>query len=316
MLDVRRLRLLRELAHRGTIAAVAEVLAYTPSAVSQQLAALEREAGVALLQRTGRSVTLTPAARTLVEHTDAVLERLERASADLAAARDGLAGPLLIGAFPSAARAILPAALAALVAAHPRLEPRVREIDPAAVAGALRTGEVDVALVHEYDFVVDPAEPDLDTVAVFDETMHLAAPREHSARRLNPVPDEDDPLRRWCDAPWIVAPPNTRCGIMTLRACEAAGFTPRVRHVVDDFATVLALVAIGDGVALVPQLGISDPGPDVALTPLPMRRRTLAAARRGAGARPAIAAFTDAMRREGATWTARLRPSTPSSAPE
>jgi DNA-binding transcriptional LysR family regulator len=310
MLDVRRLRLLHELSHRGTIAAVAEALAYTPSAVSQQLAALEREAGVALLHRTGRRVTLTPAARMLVEHTDAVLERLERAAADLAAARDGLAGPLRIGAFPSAARAILPNALAALATAHPRLEPRIREIDPAAVAGSLRTGEVDVALVHEYDFVIDPAEPGLDTVPLFDETMHLAAPRA-----LAPVPDEGHHLRRWCDAPWIVASPNTRCGMMTVRACEAAGFTPRVRHVVDDFATVLALVAIGDGVALVPQLGISGPGPHVTLTPLPMRRHTLAATRRGASARPAIREFTDAMCREGAAWTARLRPSTPSSAP-
>ena len=295
MLDVRRLRLLRELAHRGTIAAVAQALGYTPSAVSQQLSALEREAGVALLERTGRRVALTAAALALVGHAEVVLERLELASADLAAARAGLAGPLRIGAFPSAATAVLPAALAELARRHPTLEPHVRELDPAAVPGALRAGELDVALVHTYDFVATPPEPGVDTARLFDETMFLAAPRT-----LPPHPGEDDPLRRRRDAPWIVAPPTTRCGAMTLRACEAAGFAPVVRHVVDDFPTVLALVGIGAGVALVPEAAVAGAPPAavsrVLLTPLPMLRTTHAACRRGAGERPAIAAFTAAVR--------------------
>lgn len=291
MLDVRRLRLLRELAHRGTIAAVAEALSYTPSAVSQQLSALEREAGTPLLARTARRVELTPAAHALVAHAEAVLERLERAEADLAAGRTGPAGPLRIGAFPSAARTVVPAALAHLAAAHPALEPRLRELDPAAVAGALRAGDVDVALVHDYDFVPVPAEPGVETVALFEEAMYLAAP--HSS---TPLPGEPHPLRRWRDAPWIVAPADTRCGTMTVRACEAAGFTPRVRHEIDDFPAVLALVAIGGGVALVPELGVTAADAGVVLTPLPMHRRTLAAHRRGAGGNPAIAAFVEAMR--------------------
>ncbi|MBR7829102.1 LysR family transcriptional regulator, partial [Actinospica sp. MGRD01-02] len=114
MLDVNRLRLLRELSHRGTIAAVAKALAFTPSAVSQQLSTLEREAGVPLLTRTGRRVTLTPAGVNLVEHTEAVLEHLARAEAELARARTGPAGPVRIGSYPTAARALIPAALAAL----------------------------------------------------------------------------------------------------------------------------------------------------------------------------------------------------------
>src|SRR6478609_12184915 len=108
MLDVRRLRLLRELSLRGTIVAVAEAMTFTPSAVSQQLAALEREAGVRLLERTGRRVTLTPAGVALVRHAEAVLERLEQAAAELAGAARGPAGPLRIGTFPSATRAIMP----------------------------------------------------------------------------------------------------------------------------------------------------------------------------------------------------------------
>src|SRR5580692_46126 len=100
MLDVRRLRLLRDLAHLGTIAAVAQARAYTPSAVSQQLAALQRDAGVPLLEHTGRRVSLTPAGAALAGQTEEILALLERAAAGLAAARTGLAGPLRIGAFP------------------------------------------------------------------------------------------------------------------------------------------------------------------------------------------------------------------------
>jgi len=114
MLDVRRLRLLRELAYRGTIAAVADALAFTPSAVSQQLSVLEREAGLPLLERRGRRVVLTPAGQNLVRHAEAVLEQLERAGAELAGARRGLSGPLRIGTFPSAGRTLIPAALTAL----------------------------------------------------------------------------------------------------------------------------------------------------------------------------------------------------------
>ncbi|MGV9597775.1 LysR family transcriptional regulator [Streptosporangium sandarakinum] len=299
MLDVRRLRLLRELAHRGTIAAVAEALAFTPSAVSQQLAVLEREAGTALLERTGRRVRLTPAGVALVGHAEAVLERLEQAAAELAAARTDLTGTVRIGAFPTATRAILPAALAALDRDHPGLEPMVDEIDPAEVAPRLRAGDLDVALVHEYDFV--PAAPDLalDSRPLLEESMFLASPDEAGppAERWDAYGGAGgDPLARWRDAPWIVSTPGTLCHAMTVRACQAAGFAPRIRHHVDDFATVLAMVAIGQGVALVPELGAADPPGGVRLVELPMRRRTLIAFRRGSGDHPAIAAFVAALR--------------------
>lgn len=283
MLDVRRLRLLRELAHRGTIAAVAESLAFSPSAVSQQLSVLEREAGVPLLERTGRRVALTPAGRNLVRHAEAVLERLEQAGAELADAREGLAGPLRIGTYPSAARAIIPAALAALGREHPGLEPMVREVDPAEVAALLRSGELDVALVHEYDFVPADPEPGLATESLFTEAMYLAAPATGS------IADHRE-------SPWIVAPHGTLCHAMAIRACQAAGYTPRIRHRIDDFATVLALVAAGQGVALVPHLGAVAAPPGVQLTRLPMARRTRTAFRAGAGRHPAVTAFTAALR--------------------
>jgi DNA-binding transcriptional LysR family regulator len=285
-----------ELARRGTIAEVARALAYTPSAVSQQLSALEREAGVALLERSGRRVLLTPTAHTLVAHAEAVLERLERAEADLALARAEVAGILRIGAFPTAGRAVLPSAIAALVAAHPSLEPTVREIDPAAVAEALRAGDLDVALVHAYDFVPEPPDPAIGAERVFQESMYLAAPRAWPGS-AEAGDTGDQPMRRWRAAPWIIAPPTTSCGAMTLRACQAAGFNPRARHLVDDFSTVLALVAIEQGVALIPELAFDSPPSNVALHRLPMRRTTLAAYRRGAERHPSVRAFISALQR-------------------
>jgi DNA-binding transcriptional LysR family regulator len=297
MLDVRRLRLLRELARRGTIAAVADALAFTPSAVSQQLSTLEREAGLPLLERRGRRVVLTPAGQNLVRHAEAVLEQLERATADLAGARRGLGGQLRIGAFPSAGQTMIPAALAELTRDHPGLEPMVAEIDPADVAGALRAREVDVALIHEYDFVATLPEPGLATDALCTEAMYLAS--------AGPGP-EDEPggaagqaapsLGRWRDQPWITATPGTMCQRMTLHACQAAGFLPHTRHLVDDFATTLALVAAGQGVALVPQLGLAGRPPGVLLTRVPLHRQTKIAYRSGAASHPAVTAITAALR--------------------
>ncbi|MEU9235707.1 LysR substrate-binding domain-containing protein [Streptomyces subrutilus] len=297
MLDVRRLRLLRELARRGTIAAVAEALAFSPSAVSQQLAVLEREAGLPLLERTGRRVRLTPAGQHLVGNAEAVLERLEQAESDLAEARGGLAGALRIGAFPTATRAIVPAALSALARRHPGLEPMVRETDPAAVAHALRSGDLDVALVHAYDFVPAAREPGLATEPLYREAMYLAAPAGAGAAEPPAADDQGAVLRAHAEDPWITATPGTLCHAMTERACQAAGFAPRVRHRVDEFATVLALVAAGQGVAVVPQLGVTGPAdPAVRLTRLRMQRRTNLAFRSGAGAHPAVAAFGAALR--------------------
>lgn len=374
MLDVRRLRLLRELARRGTIAAVGEALSFSPSAVSQQLSVLEREAGLPLLERTGRRVRLTPAAQNLVRHADAVLELLERADAELAEARGGLAGALRIGSFPTATRAIVPAALAELARRHPGLEPMVSETDPAAVAHALRAEDLDVALIHAYDFVPAPEERGLATEPLYREAMYLATPTRWgmppaaddsgaagragptdlagpagpigptgAAGAAGPAAPADgvgtaglggqggtagpagsvgtaDPggpdgpvasaggagvggagqrglLRRHADAPWITATPGTLCHAMTVRACEDAGFMPRIRHQVDEFATVLALVAAGQGVAVVPQLGITGQAdPAVTLTRLVMERRTNVAFRSGAASHPAVAAFGAALR--------------------
>ncbi|MET8584229.1 LysR substrate-binding domain-containing protein [Streptomyces collinus] len=300
MLDVRRLHLLRELDRRGTIAAVAEALTFTASAVSQQLSVLEREAGVPLLERSGRRVVLTPAGRTLVTHADAVLERLELAVSELAGAREGIGGPLRIGTFPSGGPAIVPATLAELARRHPSLEPMVQEIDSARVSDGLRAGELDVALVHDYDFV--PASPDttVDQVPLLEEPMYLASSRP-TGGALDPGPGaRGDTLATllgpWAASPWITARDGTTGHAMAVRACQAAGFQPRIRHRVNDFRTVLALAAIGQGAGFVPEMATAHAPEGVVLTRLPLFRRSKVAFRAGGGSHPAILAFVAAAR--------------------
>ncbi|CAL9470892.1 LysR family transcriptional regulator [Streptomyces sp. enrichment culture] len=344
MLDLRRLRLLRELHRRGTIAAVAEALTFTASAVSQQLSVLEREAGVPLLERSGRRVTLTPAGRTLVTHADAVLERLELAVSELAGAREGIGGPLRIGTFPSGGPAIVPATLAELARQHPALEPMVQEIDSARVSDGLRAGELDVALVHDYDFV--PAAPDttVDQVPLLEEPVYLAtaATRPTGSDTGTPTGSDTTPtaptapaapdsapdsapaggatargntladlLGPWATTPWITARDGTTGHAMAVRACQAAGFQPHIRHQVNDFRTVLALAAHGQGAGFVPEMATAQPPEGVVLTQLPLYRRSKVAFRAGGGTHPAIAAFVAAARTAVGATAARPATSTP-----
>ncbi|MFZ2528487.1 MAG: LysR family transcriptional regulator [Rhodococcus sp. (in: high G+C Gram-positive bacteria)] len=290
MLDLRKLRLLRELAHRGTIAAVAAALSYSPSAVSQQLSALEREVGRPLLIRTGRRVRLTAAGTVLVEHTEVILADLERALAALAASETGLTGTVRLGAFPTALRTIVLPALIELGRAEPGLEPTVTEVDPADVPDLLRGDHLDIALVHEYDNVPSAVGAGIELEPLLDEAVCLASPTAPG------VPAEVV-IGSHATSRWIVGNTGTLCHTMAVRSCLNQGFEPRVAHRVDDFATVLQLVAAGAGVALVPQLGLTDVPDGVVITPLPIGRRTRIAYRAGSGSQPILAAVTTELHR-------------------
>lgn len=298
MLNLHQLRLLRELAHRGTIAAVADALSYSPSAVSQQLSLLERNAGVPLLERSGRRVALTPAGANLVRHAEVILERLETARTELAEGRE-VAGPLRLGIYPSAARALASGLLVSLRRSYPRLEPWVWEVDPADAPDALRAGQLDLALTHYYDSGQGggaghppPVEPGIQSRPVFTERMLLATPADP-----DPAPEpDDDPVRRWRHAPWILPTPGTLCHTSVTRLCEASGFHVDSWHRVDDYDTALGLVAAGAGVAVVPDLSAQNPPPGTVLTPLPLRRRSEVAFRGGAAAHPTVKAFIAALR--------------------
>ena len=279
MLDVRRLRVLREVALRGSIAGAAEALRFTPSAVSQQVAKLEREACVALVERGPRSISLTPAGWRLVEHAEAILDRLARAEIELRA----LAGEppaLRLGAITTAAVGIVPDALVRFGAVRPDVEVTVAEADPLASLARLPTREIDLAIVFEYDFVPLPADPRVVYEVLLEEPLRVVLPASHPLAQRRAVR-----LADLAEETWIRSTPRSSCHPFTERACRAAGFEPRIRFEFDDYAAMQNLVASGAGVALAPDLGLTRLSPGVAARPIAFgpKRRVLAAYRDGEG---------------------------------
>jgi DNA-binding transcriptional LysR family regulator len=300
MLDLRRLRLLSELSRRGTIAEVARVVGYTPSAVSQSLAQLEREAGATLLERDGRRVRLTPAAHGLVARTERALSELDAAEAELAAERETVQGEVVIGAFPSAAAGLVVPALASLCAAHPQLSCTIREHEPEDGIPLLRSGELDVLVSERYDDV-DPAPAGgLESRLLLTEPLLLVLPAGDEA-------DEPVALETLRDARWIAGLAGTQFGAALEYACRAAGFSPRIVHRADDALLIQALVAAGLGIALLPALACtgSDGVRFAQVGPPPPSRHVSALVRRGAARRPALAAALDALVGRGRSTPAR-----------
>jgi molybdate transport repressor ModE-like protein len=292
-LDVRRMRVLREVAGRGTIAAAARALSFTPSAVSQQLATLEREAGVALLDRHGGRIQLTEAGRRLVARTEAILAELEAASAELAAVAADVTGDIHVAAFPSAERALLAPAVAALIGRHPEVRVSTTELEPEASLPALRLGDVDLVVSHEDVARPEPPDPRIERVDLMEDPLRLVLPPGH------PALADAVALADLAGARWVATPPGTACRAIVERACREVGFVPDVPFHANDFAVLAAFVAAGLGVAMVPQLALDAFGPDVEIRPVAdvaVRRRLYAAARRGGFERPAVAAMVDALR--------------------
>jgi DNA-binding transcriptional LysR family regulator len=286
------MRVLREVAQRGTIAAAARALAFTPSAVSQQLAALEREAGVALLDRHGGRVRLTEAGRRLVARTEAILIELEAASAELSAAAAEVTGDVHVAAFPSAERALLAPAIAALQARHPDVRVRTTELEPEASVPALRLGDVDLIVSHEDVSLPAPPDARLERVDLLEDPLRVVLPPGH------PADADAVALADLADAPWVATPPGTACRAMVDRACREAGYVPGVPFHANDFGVLAAFVAQGLGVAMIPALALGAFGPDVVVRPVSdvaVARRLYVAARRGGLERPALAAMVEAL---------------------
>jgi DNA-binding transcriptional LysR family regulator len=295
VLDVRRLKLLSELSRRGTIAEVARTVGYTPSAVSQSLAQLEREAGIPLLERDGRRVRLTPAARGLVERADRVLAELDAATADLAVAHGAIQGELTIGAFPSVATVLVAPAVRGLRAQHGDLCCRIHEHEPEDGITLLRSGELDVLVSESYDDVQGAPTGGLERHPLLIEPLLLVLPRDHPAH--DPVDLAD--LR---DAAWIAGLAGTQFGVVLERTCRSAGFSPRIVHRADDAALHRALVEAGLGIGLLPALACN--GPErvrfASVAAASPRRHVSAFVRGGAARRPAVGAALDALRSEAA----------------
>jgi DNA-binding transcriptional LysR family regulator len=301
MLDVRRLHMLRELSERGTIAATAQALGYSAPAVSQHLAALERQVGVSLLERQGRRVALTPAARLLVGRTERVLAELEAAEAEIAAGDGDVRGSMRLAAFPTAAATLVPLAMATFATRHPRAEVLLSELEPEDALPALKLGEADLAVIHEYDFSPRGDDPSIELTALAEDPIYIAVPAGH------PAVGPEIALTDLADERWVAGYLDTACHRVVVTACRAAGFEPRIVARSNDFRVVLALVAAGQGVALVPGLAV-DGVPDGVCLARPagrrLARRVLGAARAGGGGHPAVAALLDALR-EAAGHTVR-----------
>jgi DNA-binding transcriptional LysR family regulator len=277
MLDVRRLRVLREVALRGSIAAAAESLRFTPSAVSQQLVKLELEAGIPLLQRGPRSVRLTPAGWRLVEHAEVILEQLAQAEADLRRL-DGSPPTLRVGANTTAAVSIVPGALTRFAAARPDIEVTVTEADPLVSLARVRVRELDLGIVFEYDHVPLRSDSRIELELLLEEPMRIVLPASHPVARQRAVR-----LLDLADETWIRSTNRSSCNPFTERACRAAGFEPRIRFEFDDYTAMQNLVASGAGVAFAPDLGLTRLNPGVAVRPIAFgpKRRVHAAYRAG-----------------------------------
>ena len=290
MLDVRRLRVLHAVSAYGSVTAAAAALGYSAPAVSQQLAALEREVGMRLTERAGRGVELTPAAHILVGHTDALLARLDAAEADLAALRDQIAGRVTLAAFPSAAASLVPAAWAALADSAPQVRLDLTEMEPEESLPAVLRGETDVAVAHEYDLLPRPLDPLFERRELLDDPVVLAIPADYPA-------DGPVPLAELAGQPFLAPRQATSCAEMIQRACARAGFVPRVVARASDFQVLLSLVAAGAGVTLVPGLAARWLPPRVRLVPPadPVTRRVFTVSRRGGDRKPAVRVVLDAL---------------------
>jgi DNA-binding transcriptional LysR family regulator len=296
MLDLRRLRLLSELSRRGTIAEVARVVGYTPSAVSQALAQLERETDTALLERDGRRVRLTPAAHALVTRTERALAELDAAEAELAAEHDAVRGEIVIGAFPSAAAGLVVPAAAQLAHEHPELVCSVREHEPEDGIPLLRSGALDLLVSERYEAVEPARAGGLEATLLMSEPLLLVLPRDD--RRRSPVPLETLSGERW-----IAGIAGTQFAAALEQACRSAGFRPQVAHRADDALLFQAVVAQRAGIGLLPALACSGAAgvrfAEVA-APAPPRRQIDALTRRAAARRPALAMTLEALRAAGA----------------
>ncbi|HXR13698.1 MAG TPA: LysR family transcriptional regulator [Solirubrobacteraceae bacterium] len=266
MLNVNRLRILIEVAARGSFSAAADALSYTQASVSQQIAALEHETGVTLLERLPRGVRLTPAGEVLLNYAEGIIARLHAAEAEMAAIAGLRGGQLRMASFPTAGATLMPLAIAIFRAQHPEVELTLAEGEPEEIAPRLLAGEFDLALLFEFEDTSEPPGPEVERMALFEDPMFLALPADHALARRRTLRLEN--LRAEA---WIQTSAASPCARHVVRSCHAAGFEPIVSFESDDYQTVQGLVAAGVGVALIPKLALAGARDDIAIRALSPR---------------------------------------------
>jgi molybdate transport repressor ModE-like protein len=305
MLDVRRMRVLREVARRGSFSAAAESLAYTQSAVSQQIAALEREAGTRLVERNARGVRLTDAGRALVEHTDVILARLADAEAELEAIAGLRGGRLRLAAFPSAGATIMPEAIARFRARHPAVELTLEPADPEPALVGLRAGDADLVLDITGSFR-PPRDDGIERVHLLDDPMYVALPQGHPLAHKRNLK-----LEELADESWILGTTGS-CpdASIFLHSCQLAGFEPHVTFNSDDYFAIQGFVAAGVGASFIPDLALITVRDDIvvrSLGPRPPVRIIWAAALKDSYASPARQAMIHILAEVGGEFAANRR---------
>jgi len=301
MLDVKRLRVLREVAARGSFSAAADALAYTQSAVSQQIAALEREAGTVLVERNARGVRLTDAGHALVAHADVILARLSDAEAELEAIAGMRGGRLRLVSFPTAGATIAPLAIARFRERHPGVEVSLAPREPDEGLECLKAGECDIALTVEAGFkrIVDSA---IQRHPLPDDPFYGCVGAGHRVATKARVR-----LADLAEDFWILGTTG-RCpdGLVLERACQAAGFEPRVAFHSDDYNAIQGFVAAGVGVCLIPDLALVAVRDDVVIRCFegrPVVRHVLAATLADGYVSPAAAAMLEILNEVAREWT-------------
>lgn len=274
MLDLRQLRALKEVAARGSLSAAAEALSYTQPAISQQIAALEREVEMRLLERGRRPIGLTDAGTVLVAHAEAVLSRIDDAEQELAELKGLRAGRLRLGSVPTAFATLVPRALAVFTERHPDVLVSVVDDHLDGLIRRLAAWEIDLAIVYRHEPLPEP-DVELDLIHLLDEPFELLLPSVHRLAGRRSLR-----LEQLRDETWIGGTPASAFQQLVLHSCRQAGFEPRIAYGTQDYRAVQAFVANGLGVALLPQLALSQLPPGVAavtVRPQPPVRRIYAA---------------------------------------
>ncbi len=308
MMDLGRLRALHAVAVHGSVGKAAAALGFTSSAVSQQISKLERETRTTLLERQGRGVVLTDAALELASTAQRVLALVEQAEVTLEEQRGQAVGRLLMAAFATGARGLLPGALAELRTDCPELDVRLLESDPYLAVELVARGEVDLALVQDWPTVPLPVPEGLSRLDFGQDPVDLLLREEHPLARLAVVP-----VDRLRGQRWISVPPGNICHDWLVRTMREVGEEPDVHYRVGEFETQLALIGAGLGVGLVPRLGRGTLPSGVVARPVAPEpaRRVFAVWRTQASRRPAITAALAAMRRRWPLREAAAGPADP-----
>jgi molybdate transport repressor ModE-like protein len=296
MLDVRRLRVLREVARRGSFSAAADALNYTQSAVSQQIAALERETGATLLQRRAGGVRLTDAGRALVARADVILAQLSDAERELAAIAGLRGGRVRLASFPSAGATLVTEAVSRFQRLHPEVELSLSEGEPDTTIPALKRGDFDLAVVFDYRHAHGTSilSDDLDCMHLLDDPMRVVLPADHPLARRKTVR-----LEQLADEAWVGGCGGGLCQAMVMDWCADAGFEPNLAFESDDHNVLIGLVAAGVGVALLPQLALRIGYPGAEIRPVARRdlvRKIYAAIPHDAYRSPATDAMIEVLR--------------------